>query len=241
MQIGRRAMMAVGTFFLAAATGHMMQNADAISARLRGTAGVAAPDGLVLASLTSASATTGPSPATAPDGTTAALAAAVGRSLPDFPAMDPKPLHADTRLAARLSDVKSGYIRPETMADREYDTFGRVCAEPALTLTHLKPAMLGLALTAPCHPNEPLRISHAGMSFTAMTDDHGSYTTTIPALAAKGEISVHLDRGRDLTAARLVPDLGSVSRIALATRGAAGQLIVTTTSAVSQPVALQIR
>ena len=225
MQIGRGSIMVAGTFFLAAATGHVMQNADAISARLRGTASAVSSEGLLQASLISASTETSQAAATAPDQGAAVVAAAVRRSVPDFPdlpAVNPKPLVTNTRLAARLGEVKSDYTRPETMADREYNTFGLVCAKPALSLVHLKPAMLGLALTAPCHPSEPVRISHAGMSFTGMTDDKGGYTATIPALAAKGEVSVHLDSGRDLTAARLVPDLGSVARIALATRGTTG-------------------
>ena len=225
MQIGRRAIMVGGTFFLAAATGHIMQNTDAFGARLRTTTSMAVPDGLILASLTSASTQTSPSPATPSNGATVALSAAVLRSVPDFPdlpAIEPLPLRATTQLATRLSDVTSDYIRPETLADREYDTYGIACAEPALTLTPLKSAMLGMALTAPCHPNEIVRISHAGMAFAAMTDDRGSFSATIPALAAQGEVSVHLEHGRDLSASRLVPDLGSVSRVALSTRGTAG-------------------
>lgn len=225
MQIGRRSIMVAGTFFLAAATGHVMQNADAINARLHGTAPIAQPEGLVQASLISASTETRQAAATAPEQGAAVIAAAVGRALPDFPdlpAVDPEPLPTHTWLAARLGEVTSDTVRPETMADRDYDSFGLVCAEPALSLVHLEPALLGLALTDPCHPGELVRISHAGMSFTGMTDDQGGYTATIPALAATGEVSVHLDSGRDLTAARLVPDLGSVARIALATRGPTG-------------------
>ncbi len=224
MQIGRRAIMVTGTFFLAAATGHVMQNGDAISARLRGAALVAAPEGLVLTSLTSASTETGASAAVAP-GAAAALAKAVSRSVPDFPefpAIRPATLGSDMRFAARVNDTLSDYQRPETLADREFDAYGLVCAEPAVTLTHRQPAMLELALTAPCHAAETLRISHAGMSFAVMTDDKGSYRGTIPALAAKGEVTLRLARGADLTAARLVPDLGAVRRFAIAARGPSG-------------------
>ena len=121
MQIGRRAIMVGGTFFLAAATGHIMQNTDAFGARLRTTTSMAVPDGLILASLTSASTQTSPSPATPSNGATVALSAAVLRSVPDFPdlpAIEPLPLRATTQLATRLSDVTSDYIRPETLAGR---------------------------------------------------------------------------------------------------------------------------
>lgn len=54
MQIKRRAITVGTTFFLAAATGHVMQNGETISARLRGAA---APEAPVLASVISTAAT----------------------------------------------------------------------------------------------------------------------------------------------------------------------------------------
>lgn len=68
MQINRRAITVGTTFFLAAATGHVMQNGETISARLRGADAPAAP---VLASVTSTAATVTvtetPAPVPAPE------------------------------------------------------------------------------------------------------------------------------------------------------------------------------
>ncbi|MFN6951431.1 MAG: hypothetical protein ACK4NE_02390 [Albidovulum sp.] len=63
MQIKRRAITAGTTFFLAAATGHVMQNGETISARLRGDA---APKTHVLAGVISTAGTVTPAPAAGP-------------------------------------------------------------------------------------------------------------------------------------------------------------------------------
>lgn len=225
MQIGRRTVMAVGTFVLAAATGHVMQHSGAIAARLRDAGILTAPGTLVQASLTSASTTSAGSiaPVLPTDATT--LAEAVSHALPDIPdlpALSPAAFTDTTTLAQRLNNPALGTPRPPSMADRDYDLYGRLCAEPTLTLTHLKPALLGLSLTAACRAHERVQITHAGLSFAAMTDDQGHFATTIPALATKGEVTVHLQHGPDLSAQRIVPDLGSVSRFAVAMRGQSG-------------------
>lgn len=70
MQIKRRAITVGTTFFLAAATGHVMQNGETISARLRGAD---APETPVLASVTSTAATVAvtKTPAPTPESTAA--------------------------------------------------------------------------------------------------------------------------------------------------------------------------
>lgn len=130
MQIKRRAITVGTTFFLAAATGHVMQNGDAISARLRGTNAVEQPvlasvetTAGVLASASSATSAPAATPtmepaaaeatvpaaapapivAPAPDMLEAIIDVAASRSvpgLPDLPAAEPKPLVAATLLAA---------------------------------------------------------------------------------------------------------------------------------------------
>lgn len=210
MRIGRRTFTAVGTFFLAAATGHVMQNADAIAKRLHPGP---ATESLTQASLTSA--TAAPAPAPMP-----ALA-----SLPDFPDLPRlEPLHMTdgVMLAAAVGDTQADYDPPMGAVLKEYDQFGQACAEPALTLTHLRPAMIGLAIAAPCHPGEEITISHSGLTFAALTGSDGSYAATIPALAASGDIQVHFDSGKDLSARTRVPDIGAVRRYALVTRGTSG-------------------
>lgn len=216
MRIGRRTVMAAGIVFLAAATGHLMQNADTIVSRLRG-------DGAITqASLTSATAER-PAARSAPGA--AALAGAVRAALPDFPdlpGLQPPELGSRIRLAARVDEVMADYAPPMAAVLNEYDTYGQVCAKPRLALTHLRPAMIGLALDAPCHAGETVTISHAGLSFSAVTDAAGRFAATVPALAAGGAVAVRFDTGADLAGGVLIPDLGSVSRFALVTRGQRG-------------------
>jgi hypothetical protein len=216
--------MAAGTFLLAAATGHVMQNGSTIGAHLLGLE-KSKNSGLVQASLTSAS-TEGTAPA--PEANTAAakqLALAVAQAmpdLPDLPRIEPLPLLTKVRLVSRASAPDALPVRVPTMADREYDALGQVCADPSLVLTYVAPAMIGTIVSAPCHPNETLRISHAGMSFSVRSNDKGYYFTIIPALAAKGEVTVRFEHGKDLHGARVIPDLGSVVRFAVNTRDQAG-------------------
>jgi len=220
MQIGRRTIMAAGTFLLAAATGHVMQNGSAIEAKLRGSILHADQNAVTDASLTSADGAPAALPAAAiadPEAIARALP-----TLPDFPGANPRPLASDTGLALRISRSGPDLTRPATAADREYDTFGQLCAEPELTLTPLRSALLGLAFSAPCHANERIEISHAGLAFAVRTDAEGRFSTTIPAMAASGAVTMRPERGPALHAAEVVADLGAVNRFALSTRGQAG-------------------
>ena len=210
MRIGRRAFMAVGTFFLAAATGHVMQNADAIAKRLHPGS---ATETLTEATLTSTAA----APALAPSPVVASLP-----DFPDLPRLEPLQMTDGMMLAAAVGDTQADYDPPMGAVLSDYDQFGQACGEPTLTLTHLRPAMIGLAIAAPCHPAEEITISHSGLTFAAMTGSDGAYSATVPALAASGDILVRFDGGRELSARLRVPDIGSVRRYALVTRGTTG-------------------
>ena len=222
MRIERRATTAAVSFFLAAATGHVMQNGKAISAHLFGVE-PSAVSGLTEASLTSASTEGVPSRTAVEPAADGQLAAAVAAAIPDFPDLpriDPLPLLTKVRLVSRTDDALA--LAAPSMADREYDAFGQLCAAPKFTLMNVAPAMLAATLTAACHPNETLKVSHAGLTFSVRSDDKGHFSAMIPALAAKGEVTISFEHGPELRAAQVVPDLGSVSRFAVNTRGQAG-------------------
>lgn len=51
-------------------------------------------------------------------------------------------------------------------------------------------AMLGVTLVAPCHAEERLTLSHAGLMVTARTSVTGSLFTTLPALDMAGKVTV---------------------------------------------------
>ncbi len=219
MKFGRREAMVGGTFFLAAATGHVMQNGDAIAARLQG-----AGSEVVEASLTSGQ-ITAPAPTEAAP-PAAESATAPDPALPELPGLEPAAFRQPVLLSSRLpgaGDAPSDL----RVASREYDTYGQACADPALHLSALKPAMLGLTVTAACHAGDRVRVSHGPLQFTARLDDKGRYTTALPALAMAGQAGIDLPRGVHLEALRPVTDIGAVMRLALVGGGGALHLSAT--------------
>lgn len=204
MRIGRTAGMLVGSFFLAAATGQVMQGGIPFGSTIKQV------------SLTSTDAVPA-SPAILPDeqANAAAVLAAIPQ-LPDFPKISTSLPSDGVRLAMRMGDSTSDYVAPMTIVSREYDTYGKACAAPAMTLSHLKPAMLSLSISAPCHPDEVIHLRHGALAFTARTDASGRYSVTLPAMATKGEVTVEMAQGVILRDMRLVPDIGAVRRFALA-------------------------
>lgn len=114
-------------------------------------------------------------------------------ALPDLPATDPVGLGTNT-----------------------------ACADPAqVRLSALPPALVLVAVSAPCRAGEPVRIAHGGMSFAALMDDRGRYHVTLPALADPAEVSVTVGDDAAVSARQPVPDLASVTRLALGQRGRA--------------------
>lgn len=242
MQIRRRAITVGTTFFLAAATGHVMQNGDAISARLRGAP---APEAPVLASIETTAATIpaaagAAQPGTAPESpaTTLAVAEPVQPKpaatnaapqavadtggLPDLPRAEPVPLDADLRLAGRIGTLDAGYTRPDTAADAAYSVFGIACTEPALTLDPSARGMLKLALAAPCFANERVTVSHAGLVFAVATDKAGDLKLMLPAMTGMAKVEVRFASGEVVSASRRMTGLGALARVAVQWQGAEG-------------------
>lgn len=265
----RRIIMAGTTFFLAAATGHVMQNGNAIVAKLRGTAGSAqpaaeatppvpaaapavaqattTPTAAVLVANTSAlpiaptSAVTTPAvpvasapaakpaaastgvatatPAITPAVASAPAAVRPAGSLPDLPVIKAKVLDSGTVLAARMDAVSDKYQRPKTDADEDYSVFGIPCGTSKLDLSLGARGTLKAVLAAPCHPEERVVFSHAGLSFTLLTDAAGNASVTIPAMATDAKVDAGFASGEVLSAERNVPDLETLRRVALSGGG----------------------
>ncbi len=242
----RRIVMAGTTFFLAAATGHVMQNGDVIGAKLRGalaspsptTAAIAAPSKVSKATTVAAvvpvatpkvtsapvqqdpmAAASTPAGATAPEGAKPIFASQSASSLPEFPAAKVRPLASGTLLAARMDLVADSYARPETDADAEYSVFGVPCGPSALSLGLASRGTLRVMLSAPCHPAERVVFSHAGLSFAMLTDAAGHVEVSIPAMAVKAIVDAGFVDGKMLTAERIVPNLDTLRRVALTGNG----------------------
>lgn len=213
----RRILMAGTTFFLAAATGHVMQNGDAISAKLRGA---------LSSSGSAAAAATGTDVAkAAPAETDVAATPQTGKPvllesrLPDFPRAPVRELTSGVLLAARMDAVADGYERPVSAADETYSVFGIPCGASELKLSLGARGTLKAVLSAPCHPEERAIFSHAGLSFAMMTDAAGMAEVTIPAMDAAGAVSASFAEGDSLSAERSVPDLKGLRRIAISGGG----------------------
>ncbi len=232
MQIKRRAITVGTTFFLAAATGHVMQNGDTISARLRGAE---APEKPVLASVETTAAVIEVTPAAVPTSVAEPVPAPVvpdsiadvsaTRSvpgLPDLPAAEPKPFTSGVLLAARMDRIDDAYVRPKTAADVNYSIFGIACTEGSMTIEPTARAMLRVSLSAPCLPNERVVISHSGLTFAMTTDKAGDLDVMVPALAAAARVDARFGSGDVMSATRAVTGLDALSRVAVQWEGAEG-------------------
>lgn len=95
------------------------------------------------------------------------------------------------------------------------------CDAPAeVTLSHLPPALVLFVLSAPCRGGEPVRITQGALAFAATLDAQGRFHATVPALADPAEFTVSVGDDAPVTATQPVPDLSTVTRLALGTRGA---------------------
>ena len=73
-------------------------------------------------------------------------------------------------------------------------------------------AMLGVTLVAPCHAEERVTLSHAGLTVTARTTATGSLFTALPALDMAGEVVVTFaDKSRE-EAMMPMPELQDMQR-----------------------------
>lgn len=244
MKISRRAMTVGTTFFLAAATGHVMQNGETISARLRGGE---VPEKPVLAAVTSTAAATvpvalpkaDPVPAAAPGVELAAATPAApakpeplppvapapvltAAGLPDLPKAEPKPLAADLRLAGRIETLDTSYTKTGTAADATYSVFGIACADPSLALEPSARGMVKVTLAAPCFANERVTVTHAGLVVALATDAAGDLDLMLPALASPAEVAVRFASGEVVSARHEVTGLEALARVGVQWQGAGG-------------------
>ena len=88
-----------------------------------------------------------------------------------------------------------------------------------LSLVASPAAMIDLALDAPCHPNTPVVLRHAGLAFTALTDDAGALDLHFPALAEQAVITLDLRGGPDLRGEVAVPDMADFDRVVMQWQG----------------------
>lgn len=73
-------------------------------------------------------------------------------------------------------------------------------------------ANIELDIFADCKPTEMVTVTHAGLSFSVLTDSQGAVRTSFPALEADAEVSVLFDDGTNASANVIVNDIDSFLR-----------------------------
>jgi hypothetical protein len=191
MQLKRRIIMVGATFFLAAATGHLMQNGPSL---IGGTEpGVTpAPQKLAAASLD-----------IAPE----RIVPLAGNSTAPVVPLSLSPAPSAPKMQKVLPS------EPLATAPAPID------CTPVLKAALAPAAMVDLALSAPCNLNARVVIRHSGLTITGVTDTKGNLKASIPAMASAAHFTVALPDGAKAEADVAVPALADYDRIAVQWQG----------------------
>ena len=82
-------------------------------------------------------------------------------------------------------------------------------------------AMIGIALTAPCHKAERVVLRHAGLAVTAVIGADGGLATQLPAMATDGKIEILFRDGSTVAAGLAMPEVVLMRRFGVQWRGVA--------------------
>lgn len=202
MKISRRVVTAGTTFFLAAATGYVMQNGSSPISMRTAEQPAAAQANLTL-------------PADTPIVPLRADLGAMGQTtIPDLPQTSGPTLADTTALSARMRAL-AGRTAAAPEPETRLSAFGLVCAPSEISVTADKNAILQVVLDAPCHENTAVTLTHAGIDVTIRTDLKGHLSIAIPAFDAKGAVSAKVGSDETLAAEAQVKGLDKIARLAV--------------------------
>lgn len=177
---------------IAAATGHFMQNGDAIASKF-------APG----------------------DDATPTPSLASGVPLPPIALNEPtnfafSPSKLPDRIA-RLA-LQTG---PAVQQDLEQSPFEFVC-QPELSAVALPGAQISVTLIAPCNASQNVTVKHSGLTFSSATDDQGVLAFMMPALEQEALVSLTLGDGAQYELSAEVPDANAYKRAVFQWKGSEG-------------------
>ena len=135
---------------------------------------------------------------------------------PTVPAIFDRPnLSGSFKVAALQDPVLPGrqQVRPLL--------FARSCTSE-LSASPADGAMARVTLAAPCHPEQRIAVSHAGLTFADVTDQKGNFSVLLPILDKGAPISVRLPANRVETVPAPDVDLAGYERMAISWDGAPG-------------------
>jgi len=202
MRIPRKAPMALATFVLAAATGHLMQSGVDHAVRLRSQ-----PDPAPTQARTSALAGAVITPLRAETGTP--------RSFPDLPATVAPRLASGASVVLPSGAPGALPASIDTQNGLDLSPFGLQCTSPRLDVAARDGAILAITIKAPCNPSEEVTLRHAGLSLTGWTDSDGNLAVDLPALGLSSRVSAAFASGASAEARLDMPGLEGVTRLAM--------------------------
>lgn len=189
MQLKRKLVMVGATFFLAAATGHLMQNGTGLGG---GSEPGAQPALQKLA---------------AAEMVPVQIVPLAGSATSDVAPLTVAP----APMAPKMQKVAPS--APLAAAPAPVD------CTPVLNLSLAPAAMMDMALSAPCNQNARVVIKQSGLTITGVTDADGKLKTLIPAMASNAHVTIALPGGVQAEADLAVPALADYDRIAVQWQG----------------------
>ncbi|UYV37429.1 translocase [Rhodobacteraceae bacterium D3-12] len=122
--------------------------------------------------------------------------------------------------------VELSLLSPNTPTDtivvpREEPKMAANC-EITMTAQPMAAALVKVALSAPCLPNERLTMHHSGLVFTDTTDADGKYEMAVPALAQNAVFIASFANGDGAVANAAVPELKDFDRAVVQSEFRAG-------------------
>lgn len=124
------------------------------------------------------------------------------------------------RIAQLAPEAASSDMPPAVPLDAELQAELNACAV-WLVVTPTEGAILETSVYAPCDRDARVTLSHAGLSFDTVIGSDGQLMAFIPALREEAEVTLSFDDGRAQSDSTLVPDLGTIERVALHWQGPA--------------------
>lgn len=131
------------------------------------------------------------------------------------PLSTPEPLSPAPAPDAEAVPVKADPL-PDPVAAAEPAPLAAAPACPVtLDVFASDEGMLSLSLTAPCQVDQGFVLRHGGIAVTYQTNASGSFFLDMPALDAKGEVSLRFADGTEAAATAPLPDMADRHRLAL--------------------------
>ena len=142
------------------------------------------------------------------------------------PAQTPAPEIAaatavDPAVLVDAAPTSTDLAAPAAEPAAEAEAVARSC-DIALDLSAESGAMIGLVLTAPCHPGQRVVLTHAGLAVTGKTTESGSLFARLPALEAEAMVRAKFADGNAIESIIAVPEVTGLTRFGIQWQGVDG-------------------